>query len=89
MYDIEHQALFCAIRSGKPVNNGLYMARSTMLAIMGRMVNYTGKVLTWDEAINSKQDLSPKCYAWNAEPPTKPDKDGRYPVAMPGVTPFV
>ncbi len=45
--------------------------------------------LTWEEAINSKQDLSPKCYAWDAEPPTKPGKDGRYPVAMPGLTPFV
>ncbi len=89
MYDIEHQALFAAIRSGKPINNGLYMARSTMLAILGRMVNYTGKALTWNEAINSKQDLSPKSYAWDAEPPTKPDKDGRYPVAMPGATAFV
>jgi myo-inositol 2-dehydrogenase / D-chiro-inositol 1-dehydrogenase len=88
MYDIEHQALFAAIRSGKPINNGLYMARSSMLAIMGRMVNYTGKALTWDEAINSQQVLAPKCYAWDAEPPTKPDKHGRYAVAMPGVTPF-
>jgi len=89
MYDIEHQALFSAIRSGKPVNNGLYMARSTMLAILGRIVDYTGKILTWEEAINSKQDLSPKRYAWDAEPPTKPGTDGRYPVAMPGLTPFV
>ena len=48
------------IRSGKPINNGVYMARSTMLAILGRMVDYTGQVLTWDEAINSKQDLSPE-----------------------------
>jgi predicted dehydrogenase len=89
MYVAEHEALFRAIRSGKPVNNGLYMARSTMLAIMGRMVDYTGKNLTWDEAINSKQDLSPKSYAWDAEPPTKPDSLGRYPIAMPGLTPFV
>jgi len=89
MYDLEHQALFQAIRSGKPINNGLYMARSTMLAILGRMVNYTGKALTWEEATNSKQDLSPKVYAWDAEPPTKPDKNGRYPVAMPGATPFI
>ena len=88
MYDLEHQALFAAIRSGKPINNGLYMARSSMLAILGRMVNYTGKMLTWDEAINSTQVLAPKEYAWNAEPPTKPDKRGRYPVAMPGITPF-
>jgi len=89
MYDLEHKALFEAIRSGKTINNGLYMARSTMLAILGRMVNYTGKALTWAEAINSKEDLSPKSYAWDAKPPILPDKDGRYPVAMPGITPFV
>ena len=89
MYDIEHQALFASIRNGKPINNGLYMARTTMLAILGRMVNYTGQRLTWDQAINSKQILATKCYAWDAEPPTKPDKAGRYPVAMPGQTAFV
>ncbi len=89
MLEIEHQELFAAIRSGKPINNGLYMARSTMLAILGRMVDYTGKAITWDEAINSKQDLSPKSYAWDADPPTKPDADGKYPIAIPGVTKFV
>jgi predicted dehydrogenase len=88
MYVAEHEALFQAIRAGRPINNGVYMARSTMLAILGRMVDYTGKALTWEEAINSKQDLSPKSYAWDAEPPTKPDKDGRYPVATPGATAF-
>jgi predicted dehydrogenase len=88
-WDIEHQALFSAIRSGKPINNGLYMARSTMMAILGRMAEYTGKLLTWDEAMNSRQVLAPKSYAWDAEPPTKPGADGRYPVAMPGITRFV
>jgi len=86
MYDAEHVVLFNAIRSGKPVNNGKYMAYSTMLAILGRMVDYTGKMITWDEAINSKQDLSPKEYSWKADPPTLPDKDGKYAIAMPGVT---
>jgi hypothetical protein len=89
MYELEHKALFAAIRSGKPINNGVYMARSTMLAILGRMVNYTGQVLTWEQAINSKQSLAPSAYAWNAEPPTKPDESGKYPVALPGVTKFV
>jgi predicted dehydrogenase len=46
MYVAEHEALFKAIRAGQPINNGLYMARSTMLAILGRMVDYTGKALT-------------------------------------------
>ena len=89
MYELEHQALFQAIRSGKPINNGLYMARSTMLAILGRMVDYTGQCLTWDQAINSKQELSPAKYAFDADPPTLPDKDGKYPVATPGLTKFV
>ena len=86
MYVAEHQELFKSIRAGKPINNGLYMARSTMLAILGRMVDYTGQVMTWDEALNSKQTLAPSAYAWDAEPPTKPGPDGRYPIATPGVT---
>jgi len=89
MYQIEHQELFAAIRAGKPINNGLYMARSTMLAILGRMATYTGAVIPWDEAINSKQDLSPPSYDWDADPPTMPQEDGTYPIAVPGVTKFL
>ncbi len=81
MYQVEHNELFASIRSGKPINNGLYMARSTMLAIMGRMVDYTGKSLTWDEALNSQEDLTPPAYEMG--PLEVP------PVAMPGRTPFV
>jgi len=88
MYDREHQALFAAIRSGKTINNGRYMAQSTMLGIMGRMVDYTGRALTWEQAINSKQRLAPATYALDAVPPVVPDKDGNYPAGMPGVTAF-
>ncbi len=88
MYDIEHQELFAAIRSGNTINNGEYMAKSTMLAILGRMVDYTGQKLTWDQAINSQEVLAPARYAFDANPPTMPDKDGRYSVAMPGRTKF-
>jgi hypothetical protein len=65
------------------------MARSAMLAILGRMVNYTVKAITWEQAINSKRDLSPSGYTWDAKPPVLPDSDGKYPEATPGVTPFV
>ena len=88
MYDIEHQELFAAIRSGKPINNGRYMATSTMLAIIGRMATYTGQTVTWEQAMDSKQDLSPASYAWDADPPTLPDENGHYEIAMPGVTKF-
>jgi predicted dehydrogenase len=86
MYDREHQRLFAAIRSGETINNGLYMARSTMWAILGRMANYTGKPWTWKEAIDSKCMLAPSGYTLDATPPVLPDKDGRYPIALPGVT---
>jgi predicted dehydrogenase len=88
-YVAEHTALFAAIRSGQPINNGVYMAHSTLWAILGRMATYTGKKITWDQAMNSLEDLSPERYAWDAQPPILPDQDGNYPLAMPGVTKFV
>ncbi len=88
-YVAEHEALFRAIRSGTPLNHGDYMAHSTMLAIAGRMATYTGKALTWEQAVNSKEDLTPERYAWDANPPILPNDDGSYPLAVPGVTKFV
>ncbi|MGO9115370.1 MAG: Gfo/Idh/MocA family protein [Thermoguttaceae bacterium] len=86
MYDVEHQELFAAIRSGKVINNGVYMARSSMLAILGRMVTHSGQTITWDRAIHSGAKLAPEKYAMDATPPIVPDKDGKYPVSVPGVT---
>jgi predicted dehydrogenase len=65
MYDIEHKELFAGIRSGNIINNGKYMSYSTLLAIMGREACYTGQKITWEQAMNSKQDLSPKAYVWS------------------------
>ena len=80
MYQTEHDELFASIRSGEPINNGVYAARSTLLAIMGRMAAYTGEVITWEQALNSKEDLGPAKYAWG-EAPVRP-------VPRPGITKF-
>ena len=64
MYDAEHQELFAGIRSGNHINNGIYMSYSTMMAIMGREACYTGREITWDDAIQSNQDLTPSRYDW-------------------------
>ncbi|MBY0526789.1 MAG: Gfo/Idh/MocA family oxidoreductase [Gemmataceae bacterium] len=82
MYQTEHDELFASIRAGKPINNGDYMCKSTLMAIMGRMACYTGQLITWDMAMNSKEDLSPPEYDWKVRLPDPP-------VAMPGVTKFV
>ena len=46
-----------------------YMARSTLLAIMGRMAAYTGQEITWEMALNSRENLGPDRYDWNGTPP--------------------
>ncbi|MBA4191397.1 MAG: oxidoreductase [Planctomycetaceae bacterium] len=82
MYQVEHEELFASIRSGKPVNNGEYMANSTLLAIMGRMAAYTGQQITWKMALESKEDLSPPKWDWDAPLPEPA-------ISIPGVTKFV
>jgi predicted dehydrogenase len=89
MYDAEHVELFQSIRKGTPRNDGAYMALSTMLAILGRMVTYTGQEITWEQAINSQEKLAPVQYSWDAAPPCLPNKNGQYPMAVPGVTRFI
>jgi predicted dehydrogenase len=80
MYQNEHDALFASIRSGKPINDGDRMASSTLMSIMGRMATYTGQEITWDMALNSKEDLSPPRYEFGPLPVA--------PVAQPGLTKF-
>jgi len=81
-HQLEQNAFLRALRSGETINNGEYMARSTLMAIMSRQSAYTGQTLTWEQILNSSQDLSPSSYSWNGTPPPAD-------VAVPGVTPFV
>jgi predicted dehydrogenase len=56
----EHIDLIASIREGKPLNELRTVAESTLTAIMGRMSAYTGKAVTWDEALQSKENLMPE-----------------------------
>jgi predicted dehydrogenase len=87
-YDIEHVAFFKAIRSGTPINAVDYMARSTLIGIMGQFSCYTGQEVTWDQISQSDFYFPPKpedCRI-DMEPPVKPGPDGSYPVFVPGIT---
>ena len=88
-YLIEQSEFLKSIRSGAPVNCGDYMARSTLVAIMGQLSCYSGQELTWNQVSDSDYVFAPKpedC-TWDMEPPTKPDADGVYPVcATPGLS---
>jgi hypothetical protein len=45
------------------------------------MSAYTGKTLTWEQCMNSQENLTPPAYEWGPI--------GTPVVAIPGVTPFV
>lgn len=80
-YVQEHMDLIEAIHSGETLNEARRVAESTLTAIMGRVSAYTGKALTWEQALNSQLDLSPPAYEFGPLPETA--------VAVPGRTPFV
>ena len=82
MYQVEHDELFAAIRSGRPINDGVWGAHSTLMAIMGRMAAYTGKEISWNDALNSQQKLVPDNLTWDMDLPIRP-------MAMPGRTEFI
>jgi myo-inositol 2-dehydrogenase / D-chiro-inositol 1-dehydrogenase len=80
-YVQEHTDLIESIRAAKPINELKAVAESTLTAIMGRMSAYTGKAVTWEQALNSKEVLVPARLEWGSLPVP--------PVAIPGQTPLV
>ncbi|WP_396591949.1 Gfo/Idh/MocA family protein [Allomuricauda sp. R78024] len=83
-YQEEHNRLFASIRNNEVINNGEYGAKSTMTAILGRMATYSGKVVTWEEAMKSELSLVPEELSWDMNPPVMPNEDGTYPIPIPG-----
>jgi myo-inositol 2-dehydrogenase / D-chiro-inositol 1-dehydrogenase len=61
-YQTEHDELFAAVRSGKPINDGEVSAHSTLMSILGREAAYTGKRITWKQLLDSNQNLMPKAF---------------------------
>lgn len=81
-YVQEHTDLIESIRNGKPINELKNVAESTLTAIMGRMSAYTGKQVTWDQALNSQEDTMPKDLSLSMKLAVPP-------VAVPGKTPLI
>ncbi len=82
MYQEEHDTLFRAIRRGEPRNDGEWMAKSTLLAIVGRMAAYTGERVEWGQAQASGEDFAPDDLKWE-------DDFQPSPTPKPGVTKLV
>jgi predicted dehydrogenase len=81
-YEAEHVALISSIRNSRPINDLKNVAESTLTAIMGRMSCYTGREVTWQQALESRQVLMPERLDIRMSLQVPP-------VAMPGQTPLV
>jgi len=82
MYQVEHNELFASIRSGKHINDGDWMASSTLMALMGRMAAYSGQEVTWEQALNSQWRIVPENLTWDMPLPIEP-------MAVPGQTKLI
>jgi myo-inositol 2-dehydrogenase / D-chiro-inositol 1-dehydrogenase len=78
-YQAEHVALIQCIRDNRPINDLKNVAESTLTAIMGRISTYTGREVTWQQALESQQTLMPAQLDMHMTLPVPP-------VAMPGRT---
>jgi predicted dehydrogenase len=80
-YVQEHTDFIAAIRAGRSYNELKDVAESTLTAIMGRMSAYTGKIVTWEQALNSQEQLVPANLTLGPLPTP--------PVPVPGQTPLI
>ncbi|MEW6304339.1 MAG: Gfo/Idh/MocA family oxidoreductase [Verrucomicrobiota bacterium] len=71
-HQVEHDELFADLRAGKLPNDGDRMAKSTLMGIMGRMSAYTGKEVTWEQALASKLNTMPENLSWDMKLPVPP-----------------
>jgi len=87
----EHYDLFADLRAGRIPNEGEYGAKSTLTAIMGRLATYGGKIVKWDDCLNSEIALADfdNITSLQSPPPVVPDAMGNYPIAVPGETKVV
>jgi myo-inositol 2-dehydrogenase / D-chiro-inositol 1-dehydrogenase len=68
MYQTEHDEMFASIRTGRPINDGVRGAHTTLMAVMARMAAYTGQTITWERALNSSESLLPASLAFGDLP---------------------
>ena len=76
-----------AIRQDKPYNEVENGAIASLVSSMGRMAAHTGRIVTYDEILNSDHELAPDIdkLTWDSPAPLPADANGKYPVPQPGI----
>jgi predicted dehydrogenase len=85
-YRVEWEDLVTAIRSGTNYNEAVRGAEASLVTAMGRFAAHTGRTVTFDEMLNSPDDLTAGVAELTDESPAplQRNSDGLYPVPMPG-----
>lgn len=84
MYQTQHDELMAALRSKKVINDGEHMVNSTLLAIWGKVSAYTGKRISLEQIMSSKEILSPNSDEFSWDMPAD-----NMEIARPGMKSFV
>jgi predicted dehydrogenase len=79
--------LVTAIRNDQPYNEAKRGAEASLVTSMGRMSAHTGRVVTFDEIMNSTHEFAPTIASLTMDGPAPltADANGRYPVPQPGI----
>lgn len=75
-YVQSHVDLIASIRNGIPLNEARSVAESTLTAILGREVAYTGRDLAWEEVFQADMKLGPTDFNLEKMPPFEVAKPG-------------
>jgi predicted dehydrogenase len=87
-YQNEWNDLIDAIRADKEYNEVKRGVQASLVTSMGRMAAHTGQEISYDDMLNCKHEFAPGLDKMNEDTPAplQADKDGKYPVPMPGIT---
>jgi predicted dehydrogenase len=86
-YENEWNDLLEAIRGDKPYNEVKRGVEASLVTSMGRMAAHTGQEITFDDMLNCDQEFAPGVdkLTFDSKAPLVADKDGKYPIPMPGI----